>query len=52
MKDMINDALDWIEDHPDAAKQDILATGRDAESAFNQMIHSSYVFRGKWWKLR
>ena len=32
---MIHDALNWIEDHPDAAKEDILEKQKDVESIVN-----------------
>ena len=42
LEDMIHDALDWIEDHPNAAKEDILEKQKDVESVINPMIRQMY----------
>lgn len=42
MEDMIHDALDWMEDRPDAVKEDFLKKQKDVENVANPMIRKIY----------
>jgi heat shock protein 5 len=43
LEDMIHDALDWMEDHPDAAKEDFLEKQEDVENVANPIIRKIYA---------
>ena len=43
MEDLINDTLDWMEDHPGATKEDFLEKQKDVESVVNPMIRQMYA---------
>lgn len=43
LEDMIHDALDWMEDHPDAAKEDFLEKQKDVENVANPIIRKIYA---------
>ena len=42
LEDMIHDALDWMEDRPDAVKEDFLKKQKDVENVANPMIRKIY----------